>query len=383
MNFLIVGGNFDDNGGRPSSLINKIALAIPKEHKVTVYNGGYYPNIENLLESTKNYDAVFWCPNIPNDKPKLRDVKSVNPKVMLITSKRNNDNQYTFQELINRALQTKSNLCVEFSKVGDQYKMMLFDPLGNAWYDGFDIKELAEAMASRTEYLKTITRKGCTAIDIPVTIPNNVEFFNVVKDYAEIFHHLIHPEEGVTRFLGNSSFREENRTRCERGFPSFRSDNGVIYVSRRNVDKRYIDKDNFVPTKLNYDGSVFYSGPNKPSVDTPIQLQLYARLPEINYMIHAHVYIDGAPFTEQMVPCGGLEEVEEVMTAIKNNYPSPHEDFYAINLIGHGCVVMSNKAEQLKNIPFVGRRLPEHPLKPVTHELQEDILTNNQQFPLI
>ena len=362
MNFLIVGGNFDDNGGRPSSLVNKIALGLPKEHKVTVHNGGYYDNIENILNSSKDYGAVFWCPNIPNDKPKLRDVKSVNPKIMLITSKRNNDNQYTFQELINRALQTKSNLCVEFSKVGEQYKMMLFDPLGNAWYDGFDVTELAETMASRAEYLKSITRKPCIQTEFAGAVPNNTKFFDIVKDYAETFHSLIHPEEGVTRFLGNSSFREElPRTRCERGFPSFRSDNGTIYVSRRNVDKRYIDKDNFVPTRLNEDGSVRFGGENKPSVDTPIQLQLYNNLPQINYMIHAHVYIDGAPFTEQMVPCGGVEEVQEVMTAIHNYYPTTQEDYYAVNLIGHGCIVMSNRAEQLKNIPFIGRTLPESP----------------------
>ena len=376
MKILFVGGTFDDDGGRRSSLVDKIADAIIEVtdevfFDLDVYNGGEFDKIEEILESSKDYDAVLWWANVPNDKPKLRDVKSINQKTMLITSKRNDKSlslwrkKYSFQELINRALQAKANLCVEFSKQDDgQFKMMLFDPLGNAWYDGFNVKEFAKVLLERTKYLSEITRKRCIPTDITSEIPNNEEFFSVVKDYAEAFHSLIHPEEGVTRFLGNSSFREEQRTRCERGFPSFR-DGDTIFVSRRNVDKRYIDKDNFVPTKLDADGNVLYSGENKPSVDTPIQLKLYEALPEINYMIHAHVYIDDAPYTENMVPCGGIEEVDEVLSAIDNNFGSRTGDFYAINLIGHGCIVMANNVEQLKNLPFRGRVLPEK------HNLEE------------
>ena len=72
-------------------------------------------------------------------------------------------------------------------------------------------------------------------------------------------------------------------------------------------------------------------------------------------MIHAHVYIDGAPFTKSMVPCGGLEEVEEVMSVIEDEA----KDFYAINLIGHGCIIMTNRVEQLKDLPYISRKLPE------------------------
>jgi len=356
MNVLFVGGSFDDNGGRPSSIVSKFANEIQSVNigtytSVTLYNGGYFSDIEHIIERCAEHDVVFWWANVPNDKPKIRDVKSVNNRVMLVTSKRNDNDKYSFAELINRALGTKANLCIEFKRINDKYQFMLFDPLGNSWYKGFDIKECANVMMCRLVFLSGITRQGCVHSDVEVSVPDETEFFDVIKKHAETFHELINPEPNVTRFLGNSSFR------CMRGFPSFKRD-GVVFVSKRNVDKRFIDKDNFVPTWFE-DSCIMYAGEHKPSVDTPIQLRLYDMLPNINYMIHAHVYIKDAPYTLRMVPCGGLQEVNEILFAIKSNYESMDQDFYAINLIGHGCIVMSDDVEKLKNLDYVGRVLPE------------------------
>jgi ribulose-5-phosphate 4-epimerase/fuculose-1-phosphate aldolase len=349
---LIVGGSFDDNGGKPSSLVSKLGEAVMQDDvgfDVKLYNGGHYDLLEVLLEESKHFDYVIWWANVLNDKPKIRNVKDVNPRAMLVTSKRNDNNKYSFAELINRALGSKANLCVQFSKVEDRFTMMLFDPLGNSWYSGDSIPKLYHAMAERLKYLKSITRQGCVHTDDNIEIPDEREFFDIVRNYADTFHELIKPDSAVTRFLGNSSFR------CQRGFPSFRKDD-MIFVSRRNVDKRFIDKSAFVPVKLEDDTTLYYYGDSKPSVDTPIQARLYKLLPNINYMIHAHVYISGAPFTKSMIPCGGLEEVEEVMTVIGDD---TEEDFYAINLIGHGCIVMAKDVEQLKYLHYISRPLPE------------------------
>lgn len=345
---LIVGGSFDDNGGRPSSIVSKVFEEMT-DFDVKLYNGGYFDQIEGILEECKYFDYILWWANVPNDKPKIRNVKDINPRAMLVTSKRNDNNKYSFAELINRALGAKANLCVQFGKVEDKFEMMLFDPLGNSWYNGFDVKELACALVHRLTYLKSITRQGCMHADGDIEIPDEAEFFDIVRNYADTFHELIKPDSTITRFLGNSSFR------CQRGFPSFRKD-GMIFVSRRNVDKRFIDKDAFVPVKLDDLATLYYYGDSKPSVDTPIQARLYNLLPNINYMIHAHVYIDGAPFTGNMVPCGGLEEVNEVLSIIGDNKEA---DYYAINLVGHGCIVMANKVEQLVDLPYVGRQMPE------------------------
>lgn len=346
---LIVGGTFDDNGGKPSSVVNQIMAAMLEESfDVKLYNGGSFDQVESILEECKYFDYILWWANVPNDKPKLRNVKEINPKAMLVTSKRNDNNKYSFAELINRALGAKANLCVQFSKVNDMFTMMLFDPLGNSWYAGDSIAKLCHAMTVKLRYLRSITRQGCVHAEGKVDVPDEPEFFDLVRGYADTFHELIKPDSTVTRFLGNSSFR------CQRGFPSFRKD-GMIFVSRRNVDKRFIDRDAFVPVKLEEDTTLYYYGDHKPSVDTPIQARLYNLLPNINYMIHAHVYIDGAPFTKSMVPCGGLEEVEEVMSVIEDEA----KDFYAINLIGHGCIIMTNRVEQLKDLPYISRKLPE------------------------
>lgn len=347
---LVVGGTFDDNGGKPSSVVNKVVEAMLAENfDVKLYNGGYFDQVESIIEDCKYFDYIIWWANVPNDKPKIRNVKDVNPRVMLVTSKRNDSNKYSFAELINRALGAKANLCVQFSKVEDLFTMMVFDPLGNSWYSGDDIYKMCHVLSVRLKYLRSITRQGCVHAEGKVEVPDEPEFFSLVRGYADTFHELIKPDSAVTRFLGNSSFR------CQRGFPSFRKDD-FIYVSRRNVDKRFIDRDAFVPVRLEEDTTLYYYGDNKPSVDTPIQARLYNLLPNINYMIHAHVYIAGAPFTKCMVPCGGLEEVEEVMKAIGDN---TEEDFYAINLIGHGCIVMAKNVEQLKHLHYTSRHMPE------------------------
>ena len=349
-NLLIVGGSFDDNGGRPSSLVDKVAQEIASfdAFDIKVYNGGNFNQIENVLEECRNFDCVIWWANVPNDKPKIRNVKENNPRTILVTSKRNDNGKYSFAELINRALGAKANLCVQFSKVDDKFAMMLFDPLGNCWYDGTNIQEMCRLLAQRMQYLKGITRQGCIHADGEVETPDETEFFDVIRQYAEVFHDLIKPEATVTRFLGNSSFR------CQRGFPSFKKD-GIIFVSRRNVDKRFINKDAFVPVKLEND-TLYYFGDNKPSVDTPVQTRLYRALPNINYMLHAHVYIEDAPFTDTMVPCGGLEEVDEILAVVGNE---KEKDFFAINLIGHGCIIMANNVDQIKNVKYIGRKMPE------------------------
>ena len=346
---LIVGGTFDDNGGKPSSIVNKVYETILADgYDVTVYNGGYYNDIQEILESTINYKYVFWWANVPNDKEKLRNVKDINPKCILITSKRNDDEKYGFAELINRALETKANLCVEFSKWNDMYKMRVFDPLGNLWYSGLNIMDMVRVVTNRMFFLAGVTRQGCLHADGNIEIPDEKEFFDIVKHYGDVFHDLIQPDKGVTRYLGNATFR------CQRGFPSFRKKDN-IFVSQRNVDKRYIDRCAFVPVKLD-DDVLWYYGDNKPSVDTPIQTRLYRLLPNINYMIHAHVYIKDAPFTKHNIPCGGIEEVREILDVVGRNL---NKDFYAINLIGHGCIVMAKKAEQLKNLEYISRRMPE------------------------
>lgn len=368
---LFVGGNWDLNGGKKSKIVNEFAKYLPN---VTVYNGGDYNDLNKILESCINYDVVIWWANVPNELPKVRNVKDINYKTMLISSKRNVDNKYSFQDLLQRSFTLKSNLTIEFSKNDNLYSMKLFDPLGNVWYEGADIKECSEELLDRLRFIKKITRESTTSSeentgalawffnmfkeemyksdDNPI-VPIKKEFLTLVKDYASKFAEATFQTKDVKRFLGNASFR------CPKGFPSFR-EGKYIFVSKRNVNKEFISINEFVPVYLE-NCKIYYCGDYKPSVDTPVQVRMYNLLPNINYMIHSHCYIAGAPFTEKALPCGAVEEVDEISQLLKDYYGNDfNKDFYLMNLTGHGSIMMSKNPEQLRNIDMVGRQLPEN-----------------------
>ena len=248
---LFVGGNWDLNGGRPSKIVSEFASHLGD---ITLYNGGDYTELESILESCRDYDVVIWWANVDNNLPKIRNVKDINYKTMLVSSKRNVDGKYSFQDLLQRSFALKSNLTIEFTKEDDVYKMRLFDPLGNLWYEGTDIGECSKALLDRLSFIKNITRSSTVSSeenngalawffnmfkqemhksdDNPIT-PIREEFLGIVKDYAAKLAEATFHTKDVKRFLGNASFR------CPKGFPSFR-DGKYIFVSRRNVNKEYI-----------------------------------------------------------------------------------------------------------------------------------------------
>ena len=367
---LIVGGTFDRDGGKPSSLISQMYDCINKNLvSCHLYNGGCVNTLQsNIINEVKNHDIVMWMPNVPNTEEKIRNVKEINPKTILISSKRNDNEKYDFAELITRALAMKSNLTIEFNKVGDKlFNMMVFDPLGNEFYNGTDIRAMTNALISRALKLVDFTRKPTIPVSEPFDkeIPNEEEFFAFARNCSDIFHNLINPSKDTTRFLGNMSFR------CQNGFPSFKDDDGIVYVSKRNVDKSEITKESFVPTFLDKGENVRYYGDKKPSVDTPVQLRLYKLFPNMRYMIHAHCYFEIAPefntkatFTSNPVPCGAIEEVEEIVNALKDEYTGSN-DFMAVNLKGHGCLLMASdvscfaKLMKRKDSCFIRRIMPE------------------------
>ena len=367
---LFVGGNWDLNGGRKSKIVEEFAKFLPN---VTVYNGGNFNDLNDILESCVNYDIVLWWANVSNDLPKIRNVKDINYKVMLVSSKRNVDRKYSFQDLLQKSFSLKSNLTIEFGMVDNKYYMRLFDPLGNMWYEGFSIKMCSKILIERLNFIRIITRESTVSNEENVGalawffnmfkdemyesndnpfVPIKEEFLEIVRNYAYKFAEATFETKDVKRFLGNASFR------CPKGFPSFRNGK-YIFVSKRNVNKEFIGIKEFVPVYLE-DDKLFYCGDYKPSVDSPIQVRLYSLLSNINYMIHSHCYIENAPYTDVVLPCGALEEVDEIKNVIKKYYDNDYnKDFYVVNLLGHGSIMMSNKASQLKNIRMVGRKLPE------------------------
>lgn len=357
MKVLLIGGTWDDSGGKPSGYISKVASVLYKYHvlDMTVWNGGKWDQLNtivNVIEPT-DFDVIFWFPNIPNEKEKLvGKIKKISPTSLLVTSKRNDDGKYSFHHLVARALKSKSNLVVEVRKAQPYLTATILDPLGNVFLEKeSQISEVVGCLVKRILELKSYTRQGSFCLDEGVSMtspPNESIFFQTVKDYADTFHDLIHAAN-KSRLLGNASFR------CERGFPSLRHGN-TIFVSRRNIDKRFIDRSGFVAVGDKPLERVEYVGEHKPSVDTPIQIRLYDHYPKINYMLHSHTYIEGAPFTEKVLPCGCLEEFDEIVKLI----PERETYTFSVNLRGHGSIRGTARVDGLQNIPFISRPSPEY-----------------------
>jgi hypothetical protein len=178
------------------------------------------------------------------------------------------------------------------------------------------------------------------------------EFLDIVRSYGDKFATFVNAIN-PNRFLGNAA------TRCSFGFPAQRQEER-IFVSRRNVDKQGMGEKDFVEAALGVSASnsatkVCYYGVQKPSVDTPVQLLLFDYYSDVHYMIHGHVYVKDAPVTKSKIPCGCLEEFSEVVHA----FPRARNKNFAINLRGHGCLVMAGDLEFLRQIELQGRVFPE------------------------
>lgn len=342
---LIVGGSWDLNGGRESGFIKKFYLELSTyNNNITYLNGGNYNDLQTILNSVKDYDVVCWFANVDNSLPKVRSVKKINPYTILIGSKRNDNNKYSFVEVLNRTLMERHNLSIEFSKQEGIYKMLLFDPLGSKWYEGTNISDLVQNLYKRLLFISNAKREHTYNIEGEIEIPNNEEFFSFVREAAETFHKTIDHSEGVTKFMGNASFRGKDN---------------YLFVSKRDVDKSNIDKNNFVACQLN-NGILYYYGDTKPSKDTISQANLYNLFPNINYMIHSHCYAIDGKYTEMPVPCGSLDEIDEITKVIDNQYGGNYGlSLYKINYLGHGCLLLGKSVDDLKTTHFIPRIFPE------------------------
>ena len=351
---LIVGGSFET--GKPSKFVQKLADELVANGMPTIVrNGGYWEDlVEHAMDAVK-HETVLWMPDVANERPKLVDeIKKRAPHALLITSKRNDGEKYSFGDLVARALKTRSNLMLEISKNGRQFSTTILDPLGNVFVEKtVEIDQVAAVLAQRIKDLQQGVRvkSVCRGDLLRVEVPDNAEcFFEIVRTHAQTFHELIHGAN-PTRMMGNASFR------CESGFPTFR-DGNLMFVSKRDIDKRDIGIAGFVPVSLASEHVVEYyaikGNEPKPSVDSPINLRLYNQLPHIRYMLHSHTYVEEAPFTANVLACGDLREAAEVMLLV-----NPGASFFAVNLRGHGSLVGASAPEMLRYVKYVARPVPE------------------------
>jgi hypothetical protein len=362
MKVLLVGGTVGDDIGFQSKIVSQMFQVFDSRfERAALHNGGTFRLLETVLDTVDQYDVVVWFPNVQDSvgAKLVRDIKRKAPHVTLVTSKRN-DGKYTMPEVIAHGLALRASLMVEFVRIDDmqprpRYAARLLDPLGNQWAVAESMSLIAQKICDRVEFIRSLHRVRSVGLggDIRITeVPE--DFVGMVRDYGEAFHNLLYPapSEHIERFLGNTAFR------CLSGFPGIRShDTGMIFVSARNLDKREIGPDGFVPVFPSPDpmAPVVHLGKRKPSVDTPIQRALFWYYGEATYMLHGHVYLRGAPMTDRVLPCGAIEEFAEVVA----KFPDPMTPVIKLNLRGHGFIAIVDDLKSLDGLEFEARPVPE------------------------
>jgi hypothetical protein len=368
-NILIVTGNFNEDAGKSShfgiQIYNTFDIYFRgnDRYKIEFINGGNISALKDCAYNIKNYKIVFWMPHIHEmaNPPVYGDsgiainkfaqaIKLENPTALFIQAKRNDYNRYTTFEIIQGMLEIHANLCFVISKDESDYTFKIYDPLGNLWYSGSNIICAAERMAEFTRQLSTLIRVPSKG-DLPISLDEarvvEDKFMDAVRFYGWRFSTLINEEINKERYLGNAS------TRCMLGFPSIRNKSAIL-ISKRNIDKQVIEAEDFVPVTMDESG-LHYAWLNKPSVDAAIQVKLYEYYHNVKYIIHGHAYVTLARTTGKYIPCGYIEEVEEITKLFKDHLSCN----FAVNLIGHGCVILAKDINFFAGLGLVPRSIPE------------------------
>lgn len=316
---MIVGGTFDKNGGRASVIVKMLAKCLG----LLVINGGSLKTLKeiNHLDGALN----IWLPNVPNEVEKFYPSKKRGS--ILICSKVLRPGR-TLADAVARIFKMQGNAVIAIDSGTDFFKFTLIDALGNIWIETSKVTELARSIKDFCKWMSEVRRIESKRVEYEQVVP--VKFLNDLCNVNTLLINKVELSANGERYFGNLS------TRCSSLFPSLKISND-IYVSKRNINKKLITSKDFVhviPVEAN--DTYYFSTDDikaKPSVDTPVQLQLYKNLPDIRCMIHGHAYVKGAKTTEYYCPCGDLREVEDALAILENRT-------MCINLKNHGFLAI-------------------------------------------
>jgi hypothetical protein len=318
---VIVGGNPLTN--KKSKIIYMIYDYFKQNYTTNLYNG---VPCDNISES----DITLWMPDIDNKEEKIYPKKKTGS--VLICSKVLRDGRTKF-DAVSRIFSMNGNAVICITKDSDTYSFELIDALGNTWGDkSSSIETLCANIKAFYIWSSSQQRISLMQRFVP-----EKEFIEMNKELAQKVQNSI-----GSRYFGNVS------TRCMKLFPSNRNnkDENVFLFSARNSNKEFLTEDDFVIVKTNQVFGEFY-GNKKPSVDTPIQLELYKYFKNINYMIHGHAFIKGAIYTEDYFPCGDMREVQSVKDCLSGKWNTP---MIILNLKNHGFLIGAENLSYLKMI---------------------------------
>lgn len=335
---FFVGGSFDAGGGAGfGGLARGIADALGATEAVC---GGSLEDLEHARRAVPQMDVTLWMPSVPNEEEKAYPVKR--PGAILICAKVMRPG-YTRFDSVSRVFRMGANAVIEVHRYEPRgYRFALVDALGNEWVHTEDLHEFAVGLDRFLAWARGVIRVQSLQDPIvgeppapPSDLPVLVDIVRAVADRVE--------NERGGRYFGNAS------TRCMAMFPSERADERV-FVSARNVDKHRLAPEDFVCVHLrDSQDVVYYCGHRKPSVDTPVQLELYRRFHWLRYMIHGHAFVEDAVTTPGYYPCGDLRGVEGANALLLlHDHAERHSG--AINLKGHGFLLFADTPDALMQV---------------------------------
>ncbi len=348
----VVGGTFSRRlEERKSSSVairikNKLSEIMSNKGATITYgtNGGRIGTLNAAADSLSK-GLTVWMPNVSNDEDKIYPKKPMGG--VLICSKVLRKNR-TVYDAVGRIFKMHANAVIAIDTSNNKFEFTLLDALGNVWVKTSVIDTLAKYIYKFYNWAKETQRIGSTYHSSDCFLGKGE--YTRMERFCKLNTLVADKVEGgdSNRYFGNCS------TRCSLMFPSTRSFTSTgILVSRRNSNKKRLAVYDMVRVHLNKNKpEVIYYGDKevKPSVDTPIQLQLYSRFPAINYMIHGHAYIKGAPLSDTYYACGDIREVNCVEKEIQDVKAG------AINLKNHGFLLYSKSLEDMeryvKNLSF-------------------------------
>jgi ribulose-5-phosphate 4-epimerase/fuculose-1-phosphate aldolase len=326
MNINVVGGVPNH---KQSSVVWKIVDAIKNDRDYSFVN--LRVNNGTLPKTIKGNDLVIWMPDIDNEEQKDYPVKDKGS--VLICSKVMREG-YTLIDAVSRIFKMHGNAVIAIYKNEDRkFRFQLVDALGNIWIDTTRIEDLCRSILDLHGWTKSSIRVSLEKEEYHTIKPLSPAEQKELQNFIDINKKLAYSvaEQCGNRYFGNYS------TRCTKLFPSLRGTSDIL-VSPRNVNKKTIEITDMVPI---YKGK--YVGERKPSVDTPIQLEIYNEIQDVNCMIHGHAYIKDAITTSHYYPCGDIREVPETIKLIKQGKKT-------INLKNHGFLIVAKSIEEMGDI---------------------------------
>jgi len=344
---LIVGGNFGDQP-KKSSVIEKMR---PKGHHDCI-NGGSLEDLKKIDLSPYNF--IIWMPNISNDEEKWYPKKPLG--AVMIISKVLHEG-VTELDAISRIFKMGANAVITINKEEPIFKFKVIDALGNCWGITDNPDSLFSIIWGIYGCYGSSKRVGSQVIS--GEIPRDCAVSSDLKLFMKLNRHVADRASSMGgRYFGNCS------TRCDSLFPTVRVNTERFLVSPRNIDKGIIEVEDMVLVEVGPGRKFQFYGDKKPSIDTPVQLLLYEEAERINYMIHGHYYIYGAPFTQNFYPCGDTREYKELANIIGETYS--RYAMGAINLKNHGFFLYSSNIEEMRELIsrsiFVRRDIGNEPI---------------------